>query len=218
MQPAFFVMKMPETVIVDLHHEVLPFWEKCRDRLGRLPQVLSLDFHTDVLNAQRRGIECGGDVCEAVKLLHHDEHFDWALRSGVICRAVILALSPCAVLPEHPALEVRRSELLPDMDVMLNRPEKFRSAAEMVLDDRCLSPLLRDGCPQEPYILDIDCDYIMCGKALEPEYGGVFAGLAANAELVTLSRENDWVRILKLPGEKISGSYIAERVAARFNS
>lgn len=204
---------MPEVITVNLHHEVLTAWENARNTCGEPLQVLSLDFHTDVLNCLRREIELPENAAEAVKVLHHDEHFDWALRKNIISQAVIIALSPCAVPPEHPMLTVRRSESLPDMETMLNDAENFRPAAEMVLDDRFLEPLTSDGFPRRPYILDIDCDYILCGKALFPEESAVIRRLAAGAALITLSEENDWVKILKLPGEKLSGSFIAAKLA-----
>jgi hypothetical protein len=202
--------------IFDYHHQVLEAWEECFREKGIAPRVLSLDFHTDVLNSARRGIGFPTGAKEAVEVLHHDEHFDWALRAGVISKAVIIALSPCAVAPEHPALEVRRSGSLPEMEVILNEPEKFRDFAENVLDDRFLEPLLSDGFPSEPYILDIDCDYLLCRKALEPAESSLFDHLAENAQLITLCRENEWVKILKLPGENITGESIADTLVSRW--
>lgn len=195
---------------------MLEAWEECTLKKGAAPQVLSLDFHTDVLNFLRRNAAYPVDAKEAVKVLHHDEHFDWALRSGVISRAVIIALSPCAVAPEHPALEVRHSEILPEMEVILNEPEKFRPTAEMVLDDRFLEPLLSDGFPNGEYILDIDCDYLLCSKALEPEKSQLIDRLAENAQLITLCRESEWVKILKLPGENITGESLGKALISRW--
>lgn len=204
---------MPEIITVNLHHEVLTAWEKCTASCGKPPQVLSLDFHTDVLDCRSRGMKLPENCAEAVKLLHHDEHFDWALRKNIISKAVIIALSPCAVPPVHPALEVRRSEFLPDMQEMLNDAGKFRPAAASVLDDTFLAPLLSDGFPDEPYILDIDCDCILCKEALAPRNPSLIRKLAAKAELITLSKENDWVKILKLAGENISGDFIADNIS-----
>ena len=208
------VFSMKKIFTADLHHQVLVAWECCRRTVGAALPVLSLDFHTDVLNCARRGVEFPAEALRAVEVLHHDEHFDWALRVGIISRAVIIALSPCAVPPEHPALEVRRSELLPEMDVMLNDSAAFRPAAEMVLDDRFLEPLLADGFPQGRYILDIDCDYILCRKALTPERDSLLRRLINGAETVTFSREDDWIKILKLPGENICGSDIVAALSA----
>lgn len=212
---------MPCTVTVNLHHEVLPVWAECAEKNGVAPEVLTLDFHTDVLCSCRRGVspETGrsvGCAAAAVAQLHHDEHFDWALRSGIISRAVIISLSGCAVMPEHPALEVRHSEILPPVGVMLNEPEKFRDTASSVLDDSFLGPLLADKYPHGKYILDIDCDYILCRSALCPKKHRVIDDLAEYAQLITFSCENDWVRILKLPGESISGTSIAHELRTRW--
>ena len=200
---------MPGIITVDLHHQVLPHWENCRAPLPMPPMVITLDFHTDTLDCRRRLPDMPETCAAAVNILHHDEHFDWALRRNIISRAVIIAVSPCAILPEHPALEVRRHPELPEMHDILNSPEKFRPLAEMFLDDRFLAPLLPGGVPAEPYILDIDCDYILCRKALRPEQSSLIRSLAENALLITISRENDWVKLLRLPQEDISGSVIA---------
>ena len=212
----FFYLPMKDIRCFDLHHQVLEAWEECRITNGTAPAVLSLDFHTDVLNCGRRGITLPENAAQAVKILHHDEHFDWALRANLISRAVIIALSPCAVMPEHPALEVRNSALLPDMDTMLNDPEGFRSTAEKVLSDVFLAPLLADNFPSLPYILDIDCDYLLCSKALEIEKNSLIDHLAANALMITLCRENDWVKILKLPNENITGETLASALVSRW--
>ena len=212
----FFCLMMKDIRCFDLHHQVLEAWEDFRLKSGIVPEVLSFDFHTDVLNCARRGITLPENAAEAVNVLHHDEHFDWALRKNIISRAVIAALSSCAVMPEHPALEVRNSPLLPDMDTMLNDPDTFRSTAELVFSDSFLLPLLADGFPSQPYILDIDCDYLLCAGALDIEAGAFIDHLAANAQLLTLCREDDWVKILKLPGENITGSSLCAALAERW--
>ena len=211
----FFVTVKRKTVIVEQHHEVLTAWAEFHRGSEVTPAVLTLDFHTDTLSCLRRKIQDPADAAEAVRVLHHDEHFDWALRHGIISQAVIIALAPCAMLPAHPALEVRRSRLLPDMDVMLNEPEKFRPVAGMVLDDDFLGELLSDGFPSMPYILDVDCDVFTCEKALHPRNGKIISRLAENAGLITISKENDWVKILKLPGENVTGSDLAAKLQAR---
>ena len=59
------------------------------------------------------------------------------------------------------------------------------------------------------FIFDIDCDFVLCRKALHPEQHTVFDKLLCRAGLITLSCENDWVKILQLPGENLSGREIA---------
>ena len=48
-----------------------------------------------------------------------------------------------------------------------------------------------------------------------PEDDKIITSLIQNAALITLSTENDWVKILKLPSESITGSEIASILAAR---
>ncbi len=202
---------------VALHHEVLTAWAAYRKSSSRPPEVLTLDFHTDVLCSARRGIpvprpgawQDEKSVVQAVSLLHHDEHFDWALHSGMIARAVIISLSPCSVPPEHPALEVRYSEELPDVMTLLNEPESSRPFAAAVLTDGFLQKQLAGNFPEPGFILDIDCDYFLCREALHPAQHTIFDRLLGSAGLITLSRENDWVKILQLPGEKLSGEEIS---------
>ena len=65
---------MKKVSVFDYHHQVLEAWEEYFLEKGKAPVVLSLDFHTDVLNSARRGIAFPADAKEAVKVLHHDEH------------------------------------------------------------------------------------------------------------------------------------------------
>ncbi len=200
-----------------LHHEVLTAWAEYRRQLARAPEVVTLDFHTDVLCSARRGValpppgawQDAGAVALAVSQLRHDEHFDWALHCGMISKAVIVSVSPCAVKPEHPALQVVHDPALPDMMTMLNAPEKFMPFASAVLSDGFLKKQLPAGVPAPGFILDIDCDYILCRKALHPAEHSFFDKLICNAGLITLSREDDWVKILQLPGEKLTGGETA---------
>lgn len=205
-------------VTVDLHHQVLTAWAEYRRTLSTAPQVVSFDFHTDVMRCFRGALpdpDAGAwhdpeSVALAVERLRHDEHFDWALRSQTAADIRIISLSPCAVAPEHENLRVIRHPELPDMDAMLNDPAHFRPWASGVLDDGFLAPLLADELPEKGFILDVDCDYFMCGEALTPARHLIFDTLVNRAGLVTISRESDWVRLLKLPGENIDGTVLAQ--------
>lgn len=214
--PAFFILKK-KIFEVSLHHEVLPGWEEWSRHAGHGLPVICLDFHNDVLDCRRRGIELPGNAAEAVEKLHHDEHFDWALRRGVLSESLIISWSECTVAPAHPALQVRHAQQMPEMSVMLNEPEKFRPVAEMVLEDRFLMQLLPEGIPSGDYILDIDCDCIMCEAALHPENGSFIDALAEHALGISLSHEDDWVKILRLPGENITGRSVAGELIRRWH-
>ena len=214
----------PEIAIVEAHHQVITHWSDLRRKLNAAPAVWTLDYHTDTMPCFRGTHPAPApDVwkdplaaAEAVKLLRHDEHFDWALRAGIISKAYIGICGDNTDIIAHSDIYVYRPKDFPSSEVILNQPELFRPQAESVLESHFLSalfPIL--PAPGETYILDIDCDYILCRKALYPQDDSVITQLIKNAALVTLSTENDWVKILKLPSETITGSEIASILAAR---
>ena len=215
---------IPEIAIVEEHHHVITHWSNLRRTLNTPPAVWTLDYHTDTMPCFRGtrptpSPDAWKDplaAAEAVQLLRHDEHFDWALRAGIISEAHIGICGDNTDIIAHPGIFVCRPEDFPSSEVILNSPELFRPQAESVLESSFLSalfPIL--PAPGEPYILDIDCDYILCRKALYPHDDKIITSLIQNAALITLSTENDWVKILKLPSESITGSEIASLLAAR---
>ena len=214
----------PKTATVEQHHHVITHWSELRRTLNAPPAVWTLDYHTDTMPCFRGKHPAPASdtwqepfaAAEAVKLLRHDEHFDWALRAGIISQAYIGICGDNTDIIAHPDISVYRPKDFPSSEVILNQPELFRPQAESVLESHFLSalfPIL--PAPGETYILDIDCDYILCRKALCPKDDSVITRLIRNAALVTLSTENDWVKILKLPSETITGSEIASILAAR---
>lgn len=86
-------------VVVD-HHQALAPWALIRRRLGRAPNLITIDHHTDTYeafwgHAHQETLESGGDTWAlarelikridwqedqsllwAIELLHHDEHID----------------------------------------------------------------------------------------------------------------------------------------------
>ena len=219
-------MSGEKTISVSLHHQVLSPWAGLSARLAAPPCVLSLDFHTDTLTAADRGLpspepggfRCPETVSSALKTLHHDEHFDWALRSGMISRAVILAISPQTGPLPHPGLRVLPFRDAPPVQTILNDPESVRDFADT---------LLSRGLPEsaelaftrgpDPWILDIDCDVFLTEKALGYPEDGLFADWVRRAALITVSRESDWVKLLRLPGEHMTGEHIASELCRKIN-
>ena len=204
--------------IVDQHHQVLNSWAELRRKLPEPPAVWSLDYHTDTLPAfrgEKPAPEFGDfrhpeKVSDAVAALRHDEHFDWALRSGIVSGIHLGICGAETDIIAHPAISVRRPAGLPAPEIILNTPEDARAMLENFLSDETLIQMFpRLPRPGEKYILDIDCDCILCRRTLCPASAAIWTELLKNASLITLSRENDWVRILKLPGETITGDEIA---------
>lgn len=219
-------MSREKTAAVSLHHAVLRPWADLCARLPAPPCVLSLDFHTDTLSAADRGLpspEPGAfrrpdSVQTALKTLHHDEHFDWALRSGMISRAVILSVSPQIGPLPHPGLRVLPFRDAPSVQTILNEPESARDFADTLLTSRLpRSAELDFTRGPVPWILDIDCDVFLTERALEYPEDGLFADWIRGAALITISRESDWVKLLRLPGERVTGESLAAKLCEKIN-
>ena len=210
--------------IVDQHHQVLIHWAALRRELTAPPAVWSLDYHTDTLPCFRGNApapETGaylipGTVENAVAALRHDEHFDWALRAGVVGEINLGICGAETDIIAHSEIRVCRPAGLPPPEIILNSPESARGHLENFLSDTSLRQLFhRLPEPGETYILDIDCDCILSAGTLEPDNSFILDHLIENAALITLSCENDWVKLLKLPGENITGTAIADKLRSR---
>lgn len=208
--------------LFDLHHQVLEAWCALRRTLGIPVPVWSFDYHTDTMAAFRNALpppEPGAwqqpeMVDFALKTLRHDEHFDWALRAGMVSEIHLLSFYAPPEAPAHPAIKVYPAPGFPEQNEALNQPEMFRPFAAGFLSSEFIHRAFGDDLPppDEPYILDIDCDAVLCAAALDLSKLELFGTLAAKAALVTISRENDWVKLLKLPGENLSGGETAEKL------
>ncbi len=106
-----------DVYVVDDHHYALAPWALMRRRLGRAPNLITLDHHTDVHeaflgHAHLETYESGGDAWAlardlvkridwqndqsllwAIERLRHDEHIDAATLSGVLNYAFCIQLS-----------------------------------------------------------------------------------------------------------------------------
>ena len=208
----------PDIKIVDQHHQVLEYWAELRRNLPEAPAVWSLDYHTDTMPCfsgelpppQQNDFQSRKKVAAAISLLRHDEHFDWALRAGIVSRIDLGICGAETDIIAHPGICVRRPAEFPEPELILNSPEISRPYLENFLNDDSLRQLFPHlPAPGENYILDIDCDAILCRQALFPAKSEIIDKLLKNARLITISLENDWVKLLKLPGETITGTEIA---------
>ena len=209
-----------EICVTDWHHGVLDFWAAWQREHRQEVTVLTLDHHTDVVRAYRdenREVPAGAWqeetlVREAIAGLRHDEHFDWAVRSGLINRAFI-ASHTCATLPANNKLHICCDPLWPDENALFCEPEKYRPLADSVLESSYLFRQFGEISQYGRFILDIDCDYILTAKALEPEDSGYLEELLSCAQLITFSLESDWVRLLRFRGETITSGEIVEKIS-----
>ena len=196
--------------IVEEHHQVLPFWTETAGN-GTLDFILTLDHHTDVLPAFSR-LETKPEIDrinpeKAVLQLRHDEHIDWALRAGIMNRALILSHENFTE-PAHPAIKVICPEIWPETQEILNSEPSAIFAAGKVLEPEYLQYAVTGDDLKKNYILDIDLDNFLCKKALHPEKPEFFLALANHAKGISISMERDWQRILRLRGETLTSDDI----------
>ena len=208
--------------ISDYHHEAIMLWSRIkRENPSQKLTVITLDHHTDTVQAYRgAGSVVSGEwkddvsVSNAIKNLKHDEHIDWALKSGAVDRAIIIPHVNMTI-PADPMMSVLHDRRLPEEFVQLNEPEIFRPFADNILDDTFLVPLLGDV-PSSPWILDIDCDNFLTQKSLAPDNHILWHKLIKNAVAISISLESDYVKILRLRGESVTGSNIAAHLLQLF--
>lgn len=199
--------------VVAEHHQALAEWARYRRELNSAPALLTFDHHTDTLpafgraaadEAERRWLVAAFDfrsdasIAEALLRLRHDEHIDLALRGGVVSRSVIIAHA------DHPGCANEKIRVVcdrswPELQELLNDPARFGPLAGEVFESGFLRERLSEAEfePEPGFIFDLDLDYLLVSRALEPADGAVLGGLLRRAGLVTVSLEADWVRLLR---------------------
>lgn len=202
--------------VVEEHHHVIVPWAKSRRNTVHPFTILTLDHHTDILPAGGYNhAACCFDYADDEALfsdlavLRHDEHLDWAVKSGIADRAVVFAHEDFTT-PAGPELQVVRDPSWPDTQEILKGSAAARDTASKVLESDFLSRQLSAAHirPDTQIILDIDLDYFLCEKAVRPNDPGVFLSLVRRSPLITVSLERDWGRLLRFRGEKITSESI----------
>ena len=211
-------------LVEDHHHALLP-WAYERDRLGIAPHVLTLDHHTDTLPAfthydethekphEKQIANHGAEALEnALKDLRHDEHFDFAIRNGIIASATIFSHVNFS-REVNPAIRIIHD---PPPDDKLETLARYYARA---LETEFLSANLeRAPLPHGlPFILDIDLDYFKGEKSIKPEDSSLFRELIRKSAVITIARERDWVRLLNMDYGK-TPDFIFERNLLRMIS
>lgn len=218
----FYKIGKTAVSVSDFHHEVIELWSMVKRSMPDTElAAITLDHHTDVVQAFRGTKEvCHGAwqhpelVRQTIAELRHDEHIDWAVKTGVLTKAFVIShvdMTPAA----DNRITVLHDKNFPDELTQLNEPEIFRPFAGKVLDDRFLTPLIGNTLPKN-FILDIDCDNFMCRSALEPVQYSLWHRLIKNACAISISKESDYVRLLRLKGENLSADDIVDHLLELF--
>lgn len=226
---------MPHLEVVPFHHEVLRAWCRHRREVEQPPAAVTFDHHTDTLPAFSRaasgeqereawiaGFDWRSDesIENALRKLRHDEHLDLALRGGVISRSIVIAHSTENVITEtlNPRIRVVADDTWPELNFLLNHPEEFRPRASRVFETGWLAARFAEAefSPEENpgFLFDLDLDYLLTVDALSPADGTLLQTLLRTAALVTVSREEEWLRLLKLDPE-LSPELLLNRLRSR---
>ncbi|MDD4180340.1 MAG: UPF0489 family protein [Victivallaceae bacterium] len=203
--------------IVEEHHQVLLPWSLERLKLKTAPIVLTLDHHTDVLPAFNERIPVEHQqfsrtpdiVRRAIDDLRHDEHLDFAIRSDIISRAVLFSHVNYAE-NVNPAIKIINFENLPEYPSTPELRVKLQEYYGRVLENDYLQKCLKSAefLPFEQlFILDIDLDYFISERSIQPENSTIFKMLFEQCHCVTISMERDWVRLLNQDWEKSDADY-----------
>ena len=203
------------SIVEDHHHTLFP-WAEVSARLEKTPFILTLDHHTDTLPAftHYREVNEGkahkllynwkdpAELGEALEEMRHDEHFDFAVKNGIIKGGAIFSHVNFAI-DVNPALKIIH---FPPEE---GREEEYYSET---LEKEFLEKNLGMIHLVSPYILDIELDVFKGEKSIAPEDPSLFYRLIREAEEITISRERDWVRLLNLDYGKRDFAFFLERL------
>ena len=193
--------------LVEDHHHVLLPWAELRRASGRAFSTLTLDHHTDTLPAFSHyaevhaapGVFFPADYRETSEIrrilsrLRHDEHIDFAIRSGMVDQAYLFTHVNFSI-SDNPAIHIYHE--FPGEDPALL--EQYYGQALETPFLRHLFDLAGMEFPPAGFVLDIDLDYFKTLRSVAPEDPGVFYELIRRAQAITISRETDWVRLLNM--------------------
>lgn len=195
-------LKNKNVYIVENHHETLRPFTLEREGCKLAPTLLTLDHHTDTLDAFTHYRETSGDMSffeddteKALTKLRHDEHIDYAVKRNLISQALLITHEDFSI--EHnPAIEIVHEA--PSADTS---KEAYYSVA---LESSFLNSQLERAAIkiEGEFILDIDLDYFKTRKSVSPDDDTTFCNLIRNASFITISMERDWVRLLNMDFER----------------
>ena len=207
--------------VVAEHHHVLPVWYNFSQKNNIIPAVVTLDHHTDTLPSFSKiqgknsnfSLPSNLKIDEITSLLQHDEHIDYALKSNIIKSSIIIAHTNSNIIADDRITLLNDGFLTDDMP--LNSPE-LREYFDRALEDDFLAQF-KEYLPQKPYILDIDLDYFKSYRSLEPQRFSIFKKLVNDAEIITLSREEIWVKLLSFEDNNFNSDYIITQLRKLVN-
>lgn len=211
------LQKAPRLLTLDHHTDTsLPFRnflhkeykeDKYKILVAREELLRSIDFR-DLKTVQK-----------AIALLSHDEHIVTAIQSDIISSAFVVAQNAydtdTQIYQQHKIMcygvdrKLQSTGLIiSDLDVVLE--SHFLSQA-LTYFNYILETINESNLVLEPYILDIDLDYLNTIKSVQPSDAKMIKELASGAGLITVATESNHVHMCAVD-KILTSEYLLERV------
>ncbi len=168
--------------------------------------------------------------------LRHDEHLDFAVRTGIADSVFILSRhrnrsssnpNVYIALGEEdfrgqPLIEYSPGSV-PGIETDESRgsddSETLKKLADHSIDDLLLEEALTRVEEYkrgffDSFILDIDCDYFNTHGSLSPERSGIINSLVREADCITIALEPECVKICRHQGEDLDSALILDKLLA----
>ncbi|MBN2625528.1 MAG: UPF0489 family protein [Spirochaetales bacterium] len=177
---------------------------KCESRLERKKELVQEKLRGYLNN--RLSIRTINDN------LRHDEHIDFSVRTGIADRVFVLSHNR-----NEGSANPRVYQYHGDSDYEGEPIVEYPLESEPGLTDRILSDAVEEARNLEEgffdrYILDLDCDFFTTGESLESEFSEVFGELVSQAEMITIAKEPECVKICREEGSGLTGEIIKDRL------
>jgi len=147
--------------------------------------------------------------------LRHDEHIDFAVRTGIASKVFVLAHSRNESCSNPRVYQTHCSDIYENQPIIeYATPDRNADNAltDQVLKEAMLKAEAMSTNFFDRYILDIDCDYFNTDKSLSPESLAVFSRLVTQAEIITIAREAECVKICRRDGCGLTSDSILEEL------
>lgn len=180
---------------------------KCNDRGGRKEELIQ---------EKLRGYRKKRLSIQSINAnLRHDEHIDFAVRTGIASKVFVLAHSQNEGSSNPRVFQTHHSAFYENQPIVeYSAPD---GSADNALSDQVLKEAILKAEAMvtnffDRFILDIDCDYFNTEESLSPESLAVFSRLITQAEIITIAREAECVRICRRKGCELTSDSILKKL------
>jgi hypothetical protein len=144
--------------------------------------------------------------------LRHDEHIDFSVRTGIAEKVFVLSRNRNEG-SANPRVYQHHSESDYEGEPIVEYPlDTEPGLTDRILSDAVSEARSLDDGFFDRYILDLDCDFFTTCKSLNPDTSEVFGDLVSRAEMITIAKEPECVKICRREGSGLTGEIIKDRL------